>query len=108
MAKLTWIGEDDLHGGGAGPSFTTAFGGIKFPKGEPVEVEDAGFIAKARNNPYFEVSDKEAEEDASDDLDTLKIADLRELAEAKDIDHTGMSKSELRDVLRAGDDQDQG
>jgi hypothetical protein len=37
MAKLTWLGEDEQHGGGAGPSFTTAFGDIKFPKDDPVE-----------------------------------------------------------------------
>ena len=56
MAKLTWLGEDHLHAGKPGPSFTTGFGGIKFPKGEPVEVTNKGFIAKARNNPFFEVS----------------------------------------------------
>ena len=56
MAKLTWTGEDHLHDGVAGPSFTTAFGGIKFPKGEPIEVNDKDIIAKARKNPFFEVS----------------------------------------------------
>jgi len=40
MARLTWLGEDELHNGNPGPSFTTAFGGIKFPKGEAVEVTD--------------------------------------------------------------------
>lgn len=62
MAQLTWLGEDDLHGGGAGPSFTTAFGGIKFPKGEAVEVRQHALVQKALNNPYFEVS-------APDDVD---------------------------------------
>ena len=54
MAKLTWKGEDgpDVPG----PSFTIAFGGIKFPKGEPVEVTDKDTIARARKNPFFEVS----------------------------------------------------
>ena len=56
MAKLTWLGEDELHNGAPGPSFTTAFGGIKFPKGEPVEVTDKAIIAKARNHNYFEVT----------------------------------------------------
>lgn len=106
MTTVTWLGEDELHGGDAGPSFTTAFGGIKFPKGEPVDIEDAGFIAKARNNPYFEVSDDAGE--GSDALDTMKIADLRELAESKGIDHSEMSKSEMRAAIRAADDQDQG
>jgi hypothetical protein len=56
MAKLTWLGEDDLHNGNPGPSFTTAFGGIKFPKGEAVEVNDKDTIARARKNQFFEVS----------------------------------------------------
>lgn len=64
MAQLTWLGEDDLHGGGAGPSFTEAFGGIKFPKGKPVEVRTHGFVQKALNNPYFEVSDPDDVDDA--------------------------------------------
>jgi len=55
MAKLTWMGEDDLHDGAAGPSFTTAFGGIKFSKGQPVEVTDKWIIGKARHNQFFEV-----------------------------------------------------
>lgn len=67
MAKLTWIGEDDLHNGGAGPSFTTAFGGIKFPKGEAVEVSDEAIVAKARNNQYFAVSDNVEPASEADD-----------------------------------------
>lgn len=54
MAKLTWLGEDGPDT--PGPSFTTAFGGIKFPKGEAVEVTDKDTIARARRNPFFEVS----------------------------------------------------
>ncbi len=54
MAKLTWLGEDEQ--GVAGPSFTTAFGGVKFPKGEPVEVTDKDIIRRARGNKFFEVS----------------------------------------------------
>lgn len=54
MAKLTWLGEDSPEV--AGPSFTVAFGGIKFPKGEPVEVTDKDFIARARKNRFFEVT----------------------------------------------------
>ena len=55
MAKLTWLGEDDLHDGAPGPSFTTAFEGIKFPKGQPVNVTDKAIIDKARHNQFFEV-----------------------------------------------------
>lgn len=53
MAKLTWIGEDGPDV--AGPSFTTCFG-LKFPKGEAVEVTDKDFINRARKNQFFEVS----------------------------------------------------
>lgn len=63
MATLTWIGEDDLHNGGAGPSFTHAFGGTKFPKGEAVEVRSHAIVQKALNNQYFEV---EGEDDVDD------------------------------------------
>lgn len=60
MAQVTWKGEDELHvnlenGSGAGPSFTKAFGGIKFPKGEPVEITDPDFIRRAKGNPFFTV-----------------------------------------------------
>lgn len=100
MTKVTWLGEDDLHGGGAGPSFTTAFGGIKFPKGQPVEVADEAIVAKARNNQFFAVEGGEQDDSGSDDLKGLSIVELREMAEGRDIDHTGMSKSELRDALK--------
>lgn len=63
MAKVTWLGEDDLHKTvthdghtleGAGPSFTT-WRGLKFPKGEPVDVSDPGIVKKAKSNPFFKV-----------------------------------------------------
>ena len=55
MAKITWMGEDDLHNGAPGPSFTIGFDGIKFPKGQQVEVTNPDFINRARKNRYFEV-----------------------------------------------------
>ena len=55
MAKITWLGEDDLHDGVAGPSFCIGFGGIKFPKGHPVEVTDKSIIERARKNHFFDV-----------------------------------------------------
>lgn len=64
MAQIKWLGEDELHGSGAGPSFTTAFGGIKFPKGENVEIRSHAFVQKALNNQFFEVSDPEDVDDA--------------------------------------------
>ena len=55
MAKITWRGEDELHAPAAGPSFTTAYDGIKFPKGQPVEVTNQDFINRARKNKFFDV-----------------------------------------------------
>lgn len=66
MAKLIWLGEDELHGSGAGPSFTMAFGGIKFPKGEEVEVRSHAIVQKAINNPFFEVDGADDVDDAPD------------------------------------------
>lgn len=64
MAKLTWLGEDELHGeGAAGPSFTKAFGDIKFPKGEAVEVRSYAIVQKALTNQFFEVDDAEDVDD---------------------------------------------
>jgi hypothetical protein len=65
MAKIIWLGEDDLHGeGSAGPSFTRAFGDIKFPKGEPVEVRSYAIVQKALNNQFFDVDDADDVDDA--------------------------------------------
>lgn len=55
MAKITWLGEDELHDGAPGPSFAVAYG-IKFPKGQPVEVTDKDTISRAKANQYFEVT----------------------------------------------------
>lgn len=55
MAKVTWLGEDQLHGPGlAGPSFTT-WKGIKFPKDVPVDVTDQDIIRRAKGNVFFKV-----------------------------------------------------
>ncbi len=53
MAKVIWVGEDtdDVPG----PSFTTCYGGLKFPKGVPVEVTDEDAIRRARGNLNFKV-----------------------------------------------------
>lgn len=69
MAKVIWLGEDEP--GVAGPSFTTCFG-MKFPKGEAVEVSDKDAIARARRNKFFDVSNgpgrpKIVETNSSDD-----------------------------------------
>lgn len=55
MAWVTWIGEDGADGPDIpGPSFTT-WRGVKFPKGEPVEVNDPEMIRKALGNKFFAV-----------------------------------------------------
>jgi hypothetical protein len=54
MAKITWLGEDHLHDGAAGPSFVT-WCTIKFPKGVAVDVSNNDMIERARANQYFEV-----------------------------------------------------
>ena len=61
MARLTWLGEDELHNGASGPSFCVCFDGIKFPKGQPVEVTKKAFIAKAKESRFFAVEDDEDE-----------------------------------------------
>lgn len=113
MAKITWLGEDGP--GVAGPSFTTCYGGLKFPKGEAVEVSDPDIIKRASKNQYFAVEmDEEPQEDheevelsSDDSLDHMKVAELREMAEAKGIEHAGMSKADLREALKNADVQDQ-
>lgn len=72
MATLTWLGEDDQHGGGAGPSFTTAFGGIKFPKDKPVEVRSYDLVRRALTNQFFEVADPDDVDDAPEDAPPTK------------------------------------
>lgn len=105
MARITWLGEDD--GNVPGPSFTTCFD-RKFPKGEAVEVTDKDIIARANRNPFFSVEAQapdDGDEDHPDELKGLTIAELRNLADASGIDHNGLSKSELRDAIRAHDEK---
>lgn len=118
MAKVTWLGEDELHTSGNGPSGTTAFG-MKFPKDKAVEVTDPDIVARAEKNLFFrvdreavakpvieqpaddQVADDEEHEAHDEALDGLSIAKLREMADAKGIDHSGMSKPQLREALRS-------
>lgn len=61
MAKVTWKGENELHGPDqGGPSFTT-WAGVRFPKDVAVDVTNAMAIRKAKNNPYFSVEDVEGD-----------------------------------------------
>lgn len=70
--KVIWLGEDELHAGGAGPSFTLAFGGIKFPKGEAVDVADKAILARLKKNQFFEVDGKRVKID-EDKVETENI-----------------------------------
>lgn len=55
--KLTWLGEDELHGPDqAGPSFTR-WNGIKFEKNVPVSVDNPDMIRRAKGNRFFRVED---------------------------------------------------
>ena len=99
MAKITWLGEDEE--GIAGPSFTTCFD-LKFPKGQPVEVNDPDTIKRAERNVFFRV--EYTQEAEPDELKGLSVAELRNLADASGIDHSGLSKAELRDAIKAYDE----
>ena len=70
MAKLTWLGENDLHRTvtdegltveAAGPSFTT-WGKYKFPIGEAVEVSEPDIIRRAKGNKFFKVEEQKQPE----------------------------------------------
>lgn len=57
-ATITWLGEDHLHKNADGDFISmapvkTTWKGIDFPNGEPVEVNDAHIVAKAKGNPFF-------------------------------------------------------
>lgn len=67
MARITWKGEDALHPDGNGPRHNDWMG-LRFIKGEPMDLdntplkdnEKAMMIAKAKGNPYYEVSEADA------------------------------------------------
>jgi len=56
MISITWLGEDTETE--AGPSFVI-WNGVKFPKGEAVQVADAYMVAGARDNRFFRVDEEE-------------------------------------------------
>jgi hypothetical protein len=58
MATVTWKGEPG-PGEDEGPKSIT-WGGKVFKKGEAVEVDNPDIIAKAQNNPFFDVSGADA------------------------------------------------
>lgn len=102
-ASIVWLGE-----GKGGPE-ENEWNGITFKVGEAVDVTDQRMIAKAKNNRFYEVDgvrsdDRPPTDDsdhAGDALDDMKVADLRALADQRGIPHDGLSKSQLREALRA-------
>lgn len=68
-AKITWLGEDELHGDGAGPSKNT-WNGIVFPKGVPVAVSNPHMIAKAKTNPFYSVEMAAAKDEPEPEAET--------------------------------------
>lgn len=71
MARITWLGEDELHEGGQGPAFTV-WRDITFPKGEAVEVDYPPMIEKARANRFFSVEEEPAPVGVPEDPDLPK------------------------------------
>lgn len=92
--KITWLGEDELHGPeGIGPSATT-WAGLRFPKGEAVHVTDQkltkfGITAeavanKARGNRFFKVEDAASkDEQQAEQRRTTEAETAGKMAEGK-------------------------
>lgn len=70
MTKVIWLGED--QGDIPGPSFTTCYGGLKFSKGEPVELTDPDMIRRAKGNPNFNVIEGKQKEESHGESQTQK------------------------------------
>lgn len=84
--KITWLGEDADHEGGAGPSNMT-WKGVKFPIREAVEVSDPDMIRRAKGNKFFKVEE----------------------VEPKPVEHVAeRQKPSPKPKVKNGDDQDQG
>ena len=44
MAKITWLGDAECK-----------WNDVVFPPGQPIDVDDAYMLGKARNSPFFKV-----------------------------------------------------
>lgn len=110
-----------------GDSKVVEMGGVTFFDGQPAELNDnehGHIINKLPGNKHFEIDigeddgeaaghpskqdfkagieearDHDFEQDRRDGIDKKPIAELRQLAEERGIDHKDMSKAELRDAL---------
>jgi hypothetical protein len=112
-----------------GDSKEVEVGGLHFRDGEPVELnsdEHPHLMGKLQGNQHFEFEagdddgersnapdrtrdlkagieearDHDFEQDRRGDMDKKPVAELRQLAEERGIDHEGMSKAELREALK--------
>lgn len=57
MTKLTWLGAEGYEEGETPPDSCT-WGGIVFPVGVAVDVDEAWLIAKAKGSRFFKVEDE--------------------------------------------------
>lgn len=86
-----------------GDNKVVEMGGVTFFDGQAVKLNDnehAHLINKLPGNQHFEIEVDDGEVGDAPDLDGMKIADLRSMAEDRGIDHSSMSKAELRDALK--------
>lgn len=115
-AKVIWLGEP--QGDNEGPRVNT-WNGITFKRGEEVEIDNPHMIAKARRNPFYSVDGEVYVPDGAQphpnaggakagpitkdktDLSEMNVAELREEADRRGVDHEGLSKTELRELLAA-------
>lgn len=111
-ARIVWLGEPE--GDNEGPR-SNVWNGITFKRGEEVEIDNPHMIAKAKRNPFYSVDGEAYVPDGAEphpnaqkagpvtrektDLSEMNVAELREEADRRGIDHAGMSKAELREKL---------
>lgn len=111
MAKLVWLGEPTLEDEGPNKN---VWNNITFKRGEEVEIDDERMIAKARKMPSYSVDGEVYVPDGAQphpnagagpirrdltELSEMNVAELREEADRRGLDHEGMNKTELRELL---------
>lgn len=102
MAKFVFTG--DPRQPGKDPKTCLSYGLTFVLNGDAVEAPNDDIAAKLRRHSHFTEETGDApKEPERDKYDGMLIADLRAAAEAKNIEHAGMSKAELREALRAAD-----
>jgi hypothetical protein len=87
--------------------------GLTFYHGQAVELDDkehGAFLAKAKRNPHFLVGDQTADDAFGENggdagtqpksIDEMNIDELRAEAEKRGIPHDGVSKPDLKKLLK--------